>query len=77
MSKGTKGYYVRIPDDLMDLIEEEISKRNAHSDATPWTLAEFIRVMVLRGIRHRHRARKEGVNLTPLKKVEDSPILYE
>jgi hypothetical protein len=77
MSKGTRAYPVRIPDDLMELIEDEVSMRNAHSGGEPWTVVEFIRQMVIRGIRHRKRSRKEGVDSTPLRKAGSVAIEYE
>lgn len=77
MSRGTRAYPVRIPDELMELIMEEITMRNDHSSAEPWTVVEFIRVMVIRGIRHRKRSRNQGVESTPLRKLEDSPVTYD
>jgi hypothetical protein len=76
MSKGTRAYLVRIPDDVMEIVQEEIALRNAHSAEEAWTLSEFVRVMILRGIRHRQRARRTGVYNTHLFKTNDCPLAY-
>jgi Arc/MetJ-type ribon-helix-helix transcriptional regulator len=57
MSKGTKPYTFRLPEDLVAEMEEAIKRRNARSAETPWTWSDFVRTAIAHKLAPLKRAR--------------------
>jgi hypothetical protein len=49
---------VRIPEDLLARIQQQIDSRNAFTAAEPWTLSDWIRVVSERELRKMARSRR-------------------
>jgi hypothetical protein len=73
MSKGTKVYTVRIADDVMDDIVEDIAIRNRQHDTEEWGLSEWLRAAIREFSRKRKAGRrKRGSCGTPV--INQGPL---
>jgi len=57
-SKGSKIVPVRIPQEMLDEMQEMIASRNFNAPGEPWDVAKFIRKAVAEKIAHMKRSRK-------------------
>jgi Arc/MetJ-type ribon-helix-helix transcriptional regulator len=59
MSRGTQVYSVRIPDDLMAKVEEQILSRNAFAPGQPWNRSDFIVIALVEKLKKMARSRSK------------------
>jgi len=59
MSAGSKGFFLRIPDDELAEIRAAIKSRNAVSVEAPWSEIDFVRASYRRWLQHLRRAREQ------------------
>jgi hypothetical protein len=71
MSAGTRNRIVRIDDETWSLFTRVTEHRNAHRDAEPWTLSDFIRIACREKVAKMDRSR--GRELT----IADEPANLE
>jgi len=59
MSKGTRKYPIRIPDDIAREINLAIDSRNFHSRESGWTFSDWIRKAIREKLAHTKRSRSK------------------
>lgn len=65
MSKGTKAFPVRLPNKLLQEVNETIQRRNDHSKEEPWTFSDFVRIALREKISKMERGRKGARKFAP------------
>jgi hypothetical protein len=75
MSRGTRVVPVRLPEDLMVMVQITIELRNQNSPEAPWTLSDFIRIALSEKIRK--MARSRGRDLQPAREGCSDPEVLE
>jgi len=68
MSKGTPFVSVRVPDDLLQQIEQEIARTNQNTRNAPFTRSSWILVAIREKLAHAKRSRQK-------KKKKPGPII--
>jgi Arc/MetJ-type ribon-helix-helix transcriptional regulator len=58
MSKGTQRYTFRLPEQLLNDVQEQIVGRNDRSADTPWTLSDFVRIALQEKLDKMSRSRR-------------------
>lgn len=65
MSIGNPKIIVRLEQDLIDLIEQTMERRNKYTSRGPWTLSDFVRQAIREKIDHMRRARRRASKVVP------------
>ena len=73
-SKGSKRVTIRIGDDMLALVQEQIAKRNKAKRAErPWVLTDYLMQAIADKLSHDRRGRKEGIKVVQEKCDENMP----
>jgi len=78
MSKGSQRVIVRLDDETIDLIQDEVNKSEASATRTPYTLSSWIRHAIQEKLNKLRRGRSdETVMRSPLIGKEGLPVSSE
>lgn len=59
MSKGSVRWTVRVPAELLKLVQWQIAQRNAYSSREPWSESDWIRVAMEEKLKKMQRSRNK------------------
>lgn len=58
MSQGSPRVTIRLPQPLLDLIEQTIERRNSNTSLPPWSMSDFIQNAIWEKLDHMKRSRR-------------------
>jgi len=78
MSKGSRRVTIRIGDELLDLVQEAITRHNESTNsAEPWTLSDLIVKAIGDKLNHGHRSARRERIVDVIKVADNEPRVVE